>query len=368
GYRISRQPALQWTLLGYDSCVHLCEETKDAGISVSWALVGSVGLSCALGLLTLLSLTFSLQSLDNLYSEEVATVGMAQVIWDVFKARYGTGHGALGPMYILLVAMFMCSYASITNCGRSVYAYSRDGAMLGSRYWRQLSKQGGQPVAGTWFMVSLAFLMGLPAVFVPQVWASLSAAGVVSIFLSFSIPLGLRCYHGSSSFIPGPFHLGRWGRPLAACCCGWMLLMCTTFCLPMVYPVTLLNANWAPLIVVVMVAFALGLWWAPRIGGTHWFHGPSPNVNAFRPEDAAVQGRPSRAPVDVPKITMALGSPGQRSLTRNTPQLFWRTSALSRRLPPTAALQRARPPASITSKKKAAALPQTGLALAVCSR
>jgi hypothetical protein len=43
-----------------------------------------------------------------------------------------------------------------------VYAFSRDGAMLGSRVWRQLGSKNHLPVAGTWLMAVLSFIMGLP--------------------------------------------------------------------------------------------------------------------------------------------------------------------------------------------------------------
>ncbi|GFH19314.1 amino-acid permease BAT1-like protein, partial [Haematococcus lacustris] len=65
--------------------------------------------------------------------------------------------------------MFTASTMYFTANGRVVYAFSRDGAMLGSRWWRQLSPRTQQPVAGVWLMAALSFLIGSPAVFVRQV-------------------------------------------------------------------------------------------------------------------------------------------------------------------------------------------------------
>ncbi|GFH15316.1 uncharacterized protein HaLaN_11520 [Haematococcus lacustris] len=182
----------QWSIMGYDACVHLAEETVDVGTSVSRGLVLAVAGSCGMGLCTLLCLNFSMQSLDNLVNEDSVTTGMAQLTWDVFRARYGYGHGSIASMSsIALVAMFMSCLTAITANSRMVYAFSRDGAMLGSRWWRQLSARGQQPVAGAWLMALLSFLLGLPGVFMPQYLKALSAACVVALTLSYGTPIAL---------------------------------------------------------------------------------------------------------------------------------------------------------------------------------
>ncbi len=41
-----------------------------------------------------------------------------QLTWDVFKARYGSGLGALPLLYIPLVALWSASYSSMVANGR----------------------------------------------------------------------------------------------------------------------------------------------------------------------------------------------------------------------------------------------------------
>ncbi|GFH19315.1 APC amino acid permease, partial [Haematococcus lacustris] len=155
--------------------------------------------------------------------------------------------------------MFTASTMYFTANGRVVYAFSRDGAMLGSRWWRQLSPRTQQPVAGVWLMAALSFLIGSPAVFVRQYLNALSATCVIALTLSCAIPIALGLWRGPEGYVHGVFHLGRWSRPLAAASCVWVALICTVFCLPMVYPVTALNANWAPLMLGLLLVFALAL-------------------------------------------------------------------------------------------------------------
>ncbi|GFH19316.1 amino-acid permease BAT1-like protein [Haematococcus lacustris] len=69
----------QSMLLGYDSCVHFCEETVDAGSMTGWSIIAAVGMAFLTGLVALLSLTFSLQSLDNLINLDTVTAGECDI-------------------------------------------------------------------------------------------------------------------------------------------------------------------------------------------------------------------------------------------------------------------------------------------------
>ncbi|KAL6755553.1 hypothetical protein V8C86DRAFT_3137585 [Haematococcus lacustris] len=276
------------------------EETVDAERSASWGLVAGVGSACLLGLLLMLSLTFSMQSLDSIMDPNAAAGGQAiaqasAVAWDVFKARYGQGRAGLAVLYIPAVGLFMCGANALTSSSRAVYVFSRDGAMLGSAWWHRLSEGTQQPWSCIWLMACLALLAALPAIFNPQFATALSATSVVALSLSYLVPIALALWRGDA-FLRGAFSLGSWSRPLARLSCAWISLMSVVFCLPMHYPITLLNANWTPLLLALLLAFAAILWWAPHVGGCHWFIGPLPNITSSVAEvDTAVESRAAAA-------------------------------------------------------------------------
>ncbi|GFH18861.1 amino acid carrier 1, partial [Haematococcus lacustris] len=134
----------QWTIMGFDCCIHLAEETVDAERSASWGLVAGVGSACLLGLLLMLSLTFSMQSLDSIMDPNAAAGGQAiaqamlvagqtklsssgcglQVAWDVFKARYGQGRAGLAVLYIPALGLFMCGANALTSSSSSRLKHS----------------------------------------------------------------------------------------------------------------------------------------------------------------------------------------------------------------------------------------------------
>lgn len=53
-----------------------------------------------------------------------------------------------------------------------------------------------------------------------------------------TVPITLRLLVREELFHRGPFHLGRWSKPIAAVAFCWAVLACVLFILPQVLPVT----------------------------------------------------------------------------------------------------------------------------------
>jgi uncharacterized BrkB/YihY/UPF0761 family membrane protein len=53
-----------------------------------------------------------------------------------------------------------------------------------------------------------------------------------------AVPITLRLLVREDQFTRGPFHLGRWSKPIAAIAFCWALFACYIFVLPQVLPVT----------------------------------------------------------------------------------------------------------------------------------
>jgi hypothetical protein len=76
----------------------------------------------------------------------------------------------------------------------------------------------------------------------------------------------------------GPWHLGRWSKPLGAVAFCWWLLITPALCFPAVKgkDLTLLTMNWTCLIYGGSMFLALS-WYA--IQARKWFKGPRVNVH-----------------------------------------------------------------------------------------
>lgn len=47
--------------------------------------------------------------------------------------------GAIVMMVMLIIACWQCGFASVAANSRMIYAFSRDGAMPGSKYWHKIN-------------------------------------------------------------------------------------------------------------------------------------------------------------------------------------------------------------------------------------
>ena len=72
-------------------------------------------------------------------------------------------------------------------------------------------------------------------------------------------------------FVPGPWDLGRWSRPIGIVAVAWVAFITVLFMLPQVNPVTRTTFNYTPVAVLVVLGFA-GIWWL--VSARKWYTGP----------------------------------------------------------------------------------------------
>ncbi|WP_042415116.1 amino acid permease [Streptacidiphilus anmyonensis] len=267
----------QYTFTGYDASAHMTEETKDAARSGPKGIVMSILVSLLAGWVLLIGITFAIQD----YKGEVGSatgVATAQIFMDAV--------GATGGKLLLLVAIgaqLFCGMSSVTANSRMIYAFSRDGALPGSRLWHQINPRTRTPTNGVWLAAVGAFLLGLPALWNATAYTAVTSIAVIGLYIAYVIPTFLRVRLGES-FVRGPWHLGRWSRPIGIAAVTWVVVITVLFMLPTANPVTAANFNYAPIAVLVVLGFA-GVWWAAS--AHKWFTGPK--VQGSAEELAAVE-------------------------------------------------------------------------------
>lgn len=70
--------------------------------------------------------------------------------------------GAILCLVIVMGGMFFAGNATITSNSRMIYAFSRDGALPGSKHLHKIHGTFKTPVVAVWLSCSIAALMGLP--------------------------------------------------------------------------------------------------------------------------------------------------------------------------------------------------------------
>jgi amino acid permease (GABA permease) len=254
----------QYTFTGYDASAHMIEETKSAATAGPRGIVMSIVVSLVAGWILLVGVTFAIQDYE---AERTSPTGVppAQIFIDAAGNALGTV-----LLVIVVVAQLFCGMASVAANSRMIFAFSRDGALPGSKIWRKVNPKAKLPTNAVWLAAASAFVLALPYLWNAAAYAAVTSIAVIGLYIAYVIPSYLRLRAGDS-FQPGPWNLGKWGKPIAAIAVGWVVIITVLFMLPTGSPVTLANFNYTPIAVLAVLGFA-GIWWV--VSARKWFTGP----------------------------------------------------------------------------------------------
>lgn len=193
-----------YTLTGFDASAHVAEETVGAAREVPRAIVRSVWVSGLFGWAMLVAVVLAMPALDS-----AAGQGGDAFVWTL---RQTLGRHVARILFAGIgVAQYLCGLATVTSASRMAYAFARDGGLPLSRLWRQVDPQSRSPVAAIWLTATAAVLV---TALIP--YPTIAAICAVLLYISYVLPtvLGAVAF-GRSWTRLGPWHLGRWYRPLA---------------------------------------------------------------------------------------------------------------------------------------------------------
>jgi amino acid transporter len=257
-----------YTFTGFDASCHLSEETDQAARSAPRGIVHAVAWSWAAGLVLILGLVYAIQD----YTGELGS-STGEPPAQIFLDALGLGWARM-LMLVVVIAQLCCGHACVNSASRMTYAFSRDGALPGSSWWRKVSRRQ-VPVNAVLLTVLVAFGLALPYLWNPAAYAAVTAIGTVGLALAYGIPIFLRVRQGRR-FQRGAWHLGRAGMPVGILACSWLAISVVLFCLPQTSPITVTSFNYAPVALAAALLIA-GLWWL--VGRRH-YQDPNHRVSA----------------------------------------------------------------------------------------
>ncbi|XP_078428382.1 amino-acid permease BAT1 homolog [Wolffia australiana] len=267
----------QYTLAGYDASAHMTEETKDADKNGPKGIVGAIGISIVFGWAYLLGITFAVTDIPQLLSSENEAGGyaIAQVFYQAFKSRYGSGIGGIFCLGIVAVAIYFSGMSSVTSTSRMTYAFSRDGAMPLSSFWHKVDSRE-VPINAVWLSAFVSFAMALPSLGSLVAFQAMVSITTLGLYISYALPIFFRVTLARKSFVPGPFNLGRWGVAVGWVAVIWVGAITILFSLPVVYPVAPDKLNYTPVAVGGLLVIVLSWWF---LSARLWFRGPVANIS-----------------------------------------------------------------------------------------
>jgi len=186
-------------------------------------------------------------------------------------------------LFICVVAQFFCGMASVTANSRMSFAFSRDGALPGSRIWRKVNPRTGTPTNSIWLCVTCSALLVLPSLWNTTAYLAATSVAVIGLYIAYVAPVFLRLRN--PDFRPGPWNLGKWSGLIGWTAIVWVAIICVLFVLPTSSPITVTTFNYT-IVAVGVVVVAVSVWWF--VSAKNWFTGPRHNID--EPELSATEG------------------------------------------------------------------------------
>ncbi|RAK96947.1 putative GABA permease (Uga4) [Aspergillus ibericus CBS 121593] len=208
-----------WSIGFFDSCVHMSEEALHAAKAVPLGIIWSSGCACVLGFLVLSILAAVMNQDVDATINTVFGQPMAQIYYDALGKK-----GALGFMGVLIVIQFLIGLSLIVAASRQAWAFSRDGALPFSNYFRHVSRRiRYQPVRAIVGLVVVCIIFGLLCLINSVAANALFSLFVASNYVAWGTPILCRLIWGKERFRPGEFYTGWLSRPIAIVAVIWLV-------------------------------------------------------------------------------------------------------------------------------------------------
>jgi len=287
----------QYTITGFDASAHLSEETQGAADGAAKGIWRSIFYSAIGGWILLLAFLYAVQDAEAVTA---GGGGVAVIFAQALDAKWA---GAV--LLIAAIGQFFCSMACMTSTSRMTYAFSRDGAVPGAKYWAKLTKN---QVPGNAVILAavIGILITLPAlvevnigteeapIIVPTAFYAVVSVAVIGLYLAFLVPIYLR-WRAGDSFKQGPWNLGtkwKWMAPIA---CIEIVIVSVYFIMPFTpagtpgwlrwlnnspsaeeIPFDWKFVNYAPILT---LGALLLLWIGWHLSAKKWFTGPKMTID-----------------------------------------------------------------------------------------
>lgn len=268
----------QYTITGFDASAHLSEETAAASDAAAKGIWRSIAYSAVGGYILLLAFLFAVQS------EKGVTEGGGGV--DVI---FGQALGQGWHVIILIIStagQLFCATACMTSTSRMIFAFSRDGAIPGSKHWSKVDPMTRVPANAVMLSAVVGAVITAPALFgvggVPVAFYAVVSIAVIGLYLAFAVPIFLRWKQGDD-FPEGSWTNGKKYKWMNLLAVAEIVIICVYFILPASAAGTPGNeaftwsaVNYAP-ILTGGTLLALWIWW--QVSAKNWFTGPKHTID-----------------------------------------------------------------------------------------
>ncbi|KAL8663233.1 MAG: hypothetical protein Q9168_008130 [Polycauliona sp. 1 TL-2023] len=268
--------------------ISMCEEVQQPATQVPKAMVATIVLNTIAGLIFLIPLVFVMPDQAML-----AALVSAQPVPVIIKSAIGSTGGTIALLIPLLVLALLCGVGCTTASSRCTWAFARDGAIPGSKWWKQINVKLDIPLNAMMMIMVVELVLGLIYFGSAAAFNAFSGVGVICLTLSYACPILINMITGRKQVAAAYFHLGKlgWFCNIVAVC--WSALALPLFCMPTAIPVTPDYMNYGS--VVFFAFFVVATAWYFIWGKKNYSGPPTQEDPILEARRASVVGNPGKA-------------------------------------------------------------------------
>lgn len=215
-------------------------------------------------------------------------VPSGQPIGLLFKTVTGSAAGGFGLLFLILGVLFFAGVGALTAASRCTYAFSRDGAIPGSRLWSKVNHRLDVPLWGIVLSTVIDCLLGLLYFGSTAAFNSFTGVATICLATSYGVPILISLLRGRRLVKHSPFSLGKFGFIINLITIIWIAFAIVLFCMPISIPVTASTMNYASAVFAMFASVSIA-WYFIR--GRKSFSGPPVQADADPADIGVVAGK-----------------------------------------------------------------------------
>ncbi|KAK1925952.1 amino acid/polyamine transporter I [Papiliotrema laurentii] len=269
-----------YTLTGYGMVAALCEEVKNPEREVPRAMVLSVAAAFLTGVVYLLPINFVLPDIQPLLS-----VASLQPMPLLYKMVTGSPGAALGLLFLILGIWAFAAIGSLTAASRCTWAFSRDGGIPASGYWKRVDQRYGLPVWSLGLSTVVCALLGLIYLGSSAAFNAFTGVATICLGCSYAFPVLCSLLRKRKMVKNATYSLGKFGYAINLVTVIWITFSIILFCMPTAIPVTAQSMNYASVVFAGFSTIA-AIWYA--VNARKHYRGPVVSVvRVAQPESSS---------------------------------------------------------------------------------
>jgi amino acid transporter len=175
---------------------------------------------------------------------EILASPIGQPVVQIFYNVMGKGPAIFFAVSAFLIMNFVCITA-LQAGSRTLWAFSRDQMIPGSKIWYKIWRTTDTPVLAVWLYTLLCVLINLIGLGSYITIAAIFNVCAIALDWSYCIPIICKLAFGR--FERGPWHLGAASPFINAWACCWTAFVSVIFLFPTFRPVAADNVSFPPL-------------------------------------------------------------------------------------------------------------------------